>query len=137
MNNLSKDLKWLYENLKDILTKPRVIAQSGSAGHWYYKKWSDGTLECWLHREINHHAVGTQWGSLYYSEISKPENYPVTFLVYPTVITTLQSSTGNCFSTNNNTNYSTSNPGSMFALSPSKLTDTNLTINYYVVGRWK
>ena len=36
------------ELLKKLLSVPMVVEQ-GTSGIWTYRKWSDGTAECWAH----------------------------------------------------------------------------------------
>lgn len=51
------------------------VVESGTSGDWHYRKWSDGTAECWGTHEWN--ITGwTSWGSTYYSTSSSAISYP-------------------------------------------------------------
>lgn len=140
MNNLSKDLKWLYDKVKELLTKPRVIDSGGSVGNWYYRKWSNGILECWIHKSYSDQRIDTAWGSLYYRDSGKMPNYPIAFTKYPCVTINTSFTRGNGWAVINESDYSLTNAGSIIYYSPVKITadnHINCSINIYARGTWK
>lgn len=140
MNNLSKDLKWLYDKVKELLTKPRVIESGGSVGNWYYRKWSNGILECWINKQYTNQVINSAWGYMYYHDAGKLPNYPVAFKRYPCVTVNTAFSKGWGWSATSNTDLSLTNPGSIFYYSASKVEASqgvNCTINVYARGTWK
>ena len=47
-----------------------VVVQSGTDGIWTYRKWSDGTAECWGRKGSQSYAMTSQSGSGYYTSTS-------------------------------------------------------------------
>lgn len=61
----------------DTLKNMVHIVESGTSGIWNYRKWSDGTAECWGKIYYNMGTFNTQSGSLYIADnLCKPVNYP-------------------------------------------------------------
>ena len=53
------------------------IVESGTSGIWSYRKWSDGTAECWGRIDYNMGTFNTQSGSLYIADnLCESVNYP-------------------------------------------------------------
>ena len=48
--------------LSKVLNTPLVIEQ-GTSGIWTYRKWSDGTAECWGSKDIS--GSYSSWGNAY------------------------------------------------------------------------
>lgn len=42
-----------------------VVIEQGTSGEWHYRKWLDGTAECWGRRRVSVN-MSTAWGSIYY-----------------------------------------------------------------------
>ena len=69
--------------LYKILEKP-IIVEYGKSGMWNYRKWSDGTVECWGYKSISTNR--TQWGnSGWYYIQAEPDNYPSGIFVHTEV----------------------------------------------------
>lgn len=56
------------ELIGKILNTP-VVVETGTSGNWYYRKWSDGTAECWGRYVFNVTAT----------EMSFAVSFPFTF----------------------------------------------------------
>ncbi len=60
--------------LKFIGSKPMVIEQ-GTSGIWEYRKWSDGTAECWGISSDHTVSTSNAYGSNYYASL-ETLNFP-------------------------------------------------------------
>lgn len=83
------DLKAILEGLG--LSPSAYIVESGTSGIWTYRKWSDGTAECWGRTSSSSFTWSSYVNGLYYSSnnwlISLPfafadTNYVVTANTY-------------------------------------------------------
>ena len=57
----------------------------GKSGNWYYRKWNNGTLECWLEGNYslgNTPINNSAWGGYVSDYITLP-NYPIAFSLPP------------------------------------------------------
>lgn len=53
------------------------VVEQGTTGIWNYRKWSDGTAECWGRIDYNMGTFNTQSGSLYIADnLCESVNYP-------------------------------------------------------------
>lgn len=117
-----------------------VIEKSGTGANnsWNYRKWSSGILECWGRFYISSMNISSTAGQLRYGAVTITDsNYPVAFTVYPTVEITGQVTNGNGWVVGNNTNYSTTSVGGLFAYAPTSQTGVGVTVNIYAIGYWK
>lgn len=133
----------LMLDIKKALTKlmkaPIVVEEGGTGVHtsWYYRKWSDGKLECWIKKEYST-KVETAWGSLYYAPLANMPDYPVNFYYMPVAVTSVHVVNGNGWVTTNQANAGVNNIGTQFVISPTKITSAvAVFVNCYVIGRWK
>lgn len=129
----------LKKTLLKLLSVPHVVEEGGTGVHtnWYYRKWSDGKLECWIKKEYST-KIETAWGSLYYTNLANMPDYPVNFVYVPVAVTSAQVASGNGWVTTNQANASVNNIGTQFIVSPTKLTSAvAVYISCYAVGRWK
>lgn len=113
------------------------ITEQGGSNDWTYRKWASGVLECWYRGVQTNIAIDTAWGALYYKALTAIPDYPVAFVDYPMVTAYLTGTNGNGWIVGNNSNYSYTNPGSLYVVNPSSQSGVNVTINVYAKGRWK
>lgn len=64
-----------------IRNLPSIVEQ-GTSGNWTYRKWSDGTAECWGSFTFVTGAFST-WGSWYVGANIFKENYPSGLFIEP------------------------------------------------------
>ena len=131
-------------NLKKLLTKilttPMVIEQ-GTSGIWTYRKWSDGTAECWGRGMVN--GTWSAWGNVYYLE--SPFAFPFTFASAPVVQAWAPSmSTINLNSVMSVGSYSARDESyqrfgcNLALIRPSAGTNNaDYAVHIYVIGKWK
>ena len=119
---------------------PTIVAQSLSDSGWSYRKWSDGTAECWRTLSVTA-TVGTATNANWYSsgELSSTNlSFPFTFVSRPTtVVSVMPTGTTWAIVFPSNTNGSTTKTGSYQLNSMSSLASKTYLIAYDVKGRWK
>ncbi len=122
----------LKETLAKLLNTPMIVEQ-GTSGIWRYRKWSDGTAECWGYTSMESIACTTQWGNAYYSAI-KTYNFPSgLFIPYPTINATLYDGGGLGWVTIIDW---TKDSVRIYVSEPVSNT-RNMQICFSVIGRWK
>lgn len=122
-----------------------LISESGTftsgSNTFYYRKWNDGTSECWGH--ISGSVTipsSSNFGGLYSSDeipdsnITFPEGL---FIDRPDVIAQLESRGAVGFLVSSTTEASATQSGSYQIVQPSNSSSPNYTICYQVKGRWK
>lgn len=123
-------------------TVPTIVAQ-GTSGIWTYRKWSDGTAECWGKKDFTVN-VATAWGSMYASgaisgsNISFPYNL---FIEIPVVNASLlvRSAGGILMAPGGaGSNIASKSQTGVYEIARgTSLSNAAYTINYDVKGRWK
>ena len=117
------------------------IAGQGTISGWSYRKWSDGTYECWRTLEISIPITNTSVTNWYSSgELSGTNlTFPIAFKDKPAVTVTLNP-TGNTWAivVPSNTEGSTTTTGSYQLLATySHTANRTYLFSYNVKGRWK
>lgn len=70
------DAKAQYPSIECLKNMVHIV-ESGTDGIWNYRKWSDGTAECWGRIDYNMGTFNTQSGSLYIADnLCGSLNYP-------------------------------------------------------------
>lgn len=112
---------------------------TGNPNTWNYRKWQSGLLECWARHYVSSMNISTTTGQLKYGTVSiSNPNYPIAFVGnYPTLTITGQVSGGNGWVVGNNTDYSLTSMGSVYAYSSASRTGVGVAVDVYAIGRWK
>lgn len=117
--------------------------QYSSGGYsWTYRKWTDGTLECWCSVPIST-TVNTAWGNMYVAAVSNiyktDLSYPVQLVGTPVVIVTLGAGgTKGMLIADNSYAADNISTGRYNIASPVSITsNATFRLNYYVRGKWK
>ena len=121
------------------------VVECSLTGDWAYRKWASGIAECWCYKEIKNIEItqSDKWAGtdMYYKNLGRLPNYPFTFVEYPIVSATIQSTLGYALGIYNYSDYGYNNPGTAYLFLPSMPNTTgneiNVTLNYYVIGKWK
>lgn len=114
-----------------VSSKDAYVVDEGTSGDWTYRKWSDGTSECWLnHTEPTAQAFNST-GNVFYRVI-EGLNFPSgTFISQPTVVATVDSgSISSCMTAN--VSYRTCS----VAVMSSTNTARAVSIRLYAKGKW-
>lgn len=116
-----------------------TIVESGTSGNWRYRKWSDGTAECWMNKKEN--LTLTSWGSLYYARMDA-DSYPTgLFTEVITVVAQFASSIDMVASARNQGNgmgetLSTTTPPAILGIRPTTASAASYTGMWYAIGKW-
>lgn len=112
---------------------------NGNPNTWNYRKWASGLLECWARHYVSNMNISTTTGQLKYGTVSIANpNYPVAFVGnYPTLTIGGQVSGGNGWIVGNNTDYSLTSMGSVYAYSSASRTGVGVAVDIMAIGRWK
>lgn len=118
-----------------------VVVESGTTGMWRYKKWSDGTAECWGRYTMSSKMENT-WGSLSVSNIDTGrQDYPFEFIEIPNEIVTARTSANACFvyaeSDSGGLNTKTQTGKYRVARPGAASTVNTIHFDFYVSGKWK
>ena len=117
------------------------IVDEGTSGKWTYRKWSDGTAECWASVQFTTN-ISTAWGNLYSSGAVSSTNlsFPFEFTEIPVVTASLSViSAAALLMPPGGTSYTTtkSQTGAYELVRPNSITNATYRLNYIVRGRWK
>lgn len=116
--------------------------EQGTSGIWTYRKYADGTAECWgTPEEISVASINSEWNGMYHYEISSGIAYPTGLFVARPVCTV------GCHSSNfpgwirevSPSNGITTAPG-LWACTVASYTATTTMMfrpSYHAIGRWK
>lgn len=126
------DLKELISKL----TNTPLIIEQGTSGNWKYRKWSNGTAECWG----NHTLTVTSWSGWYSLQYCNPYtksyNYPSgLFTEAPTMtVSTVSGIVGMVVTetagTKDHTPY-------IYSIRPDGGGTGAITYAIHAIGRWK
>lgn len=112
------------------------IVEEGTSGIWTYRKWNSGIAECWGISEKVSAPVDTAWGSVYAKDhVIQSRPYPFTFASQP-VANIITHEHSNNFWVFVGKDGTTSQTPTVSVVRPT-LMEVTLSVNYYVIGRWK
>lgn len=117
------------------------IAGQGTYSGWSYRKWTDGTYECWRTLTLDDIAITTGTNASWYSsgELSATNlTLPITFTTRP-VVTVQLMPTGKAWAVvfPSNTTGSTTKTGSYQLMSMTSQSAADAILAYNVKGKWK
>jgi hypothetical protein len=120
---------------------PSIVEQGTNYTGWTYRKWSDGTAECWYSKTVSA-KINTATGNGYGSGAVSGSNvsFPITFIAIPTILVSLTptGTTTPAYLTPSSTAATTEQTGTYQLNSMSSDSTTrNYIINYEVRGKWK
>lgn len=117
------------------LMKAPIVVEQGTSGIWTYRKWSDGTAECWGHNTatVTFASIGNGWrGS------GGQVNFPFTFKDVPRVFALHNGGSTTYWSAVSNANPTTTTTGSFtFERMVSTVGSTTVAYSIYAIGTWK
>lgn len=114
---------------KEVVTNDRVV-EEGTAGIWYYRKWSSGMAECWGHwtGTLTHYSAPWSGAYGYYTTVNSPPNL---FVSVPRTIYNAQVASGFTFP---GANFDNEN---VYAVSAGVAGSQPVIFNIYRTGLWK
>lgn len=132
----------LKKVLVRILSTPMVL-ETGTDGIWTYRKWSDGTAECWGYLKVTNLTINNAWGNGFLGDKAASANFPTNLFTSAPIInanagkidndsswtmTILKSDTGP--TTANNTGTWT------FFRTSAQTTAVTASVAFYAIGKW-
>lgn len=125
-----RDWSW-YEPYTSGTTSP------STGGAWSYKKWADGTLECWFRQDSISVSSWTSWGSFYYKKVIDSIAYPVAFVQNsPIRIVTVDDTSGALWAMCVTSSTPLTYTGVTYAVSANNTART-ASVSIYAKGNWK
>lgn len=124
-------------NADDAKWKSLSAYEEGESDDWTYRKWSDGTAECWAKRNVTV-DITTAWGTgLYYGNVGEFD-FPFTFAEAPVCQVTCErgSSSQTVFLASAGQATTARAPAVIICRGPSA-EGVNVNVLYSVHGRWK
>ena len=114
------------------------IVESGTSGIWYYRKWSDGTAECWCSYNLTipiNEPFDPSKDYHYYGVIPE-QKFPIgLFIESPLTILSVTDDYGNIFGIKRHSKQNTT--GAMYAVSPVSSDSDIVYVDIEAKGRWK
>lgn len=116
------------------------LVEQDTDGIWTYRKWSDGTAECWGTSRAVTVTIDTPWGSLFtYDDAIPSYEYPFAFVSPPVVNITPrkpdETITSNFWLFTGASGTVDHSP-SVSVVRPTEAR-VKVNVHYYVIGRWK
>lgn len=129
---------WEYGKWKRVDGVDAIVEQ-GTKDNWYYRKYANGTAECW--RRVSQTVdIETEWGSVYYGNCEEV-TFPFSFYSAPIVNATVESGYGMWLMAWTGTASSgttlANKPASLRVARPTAVTAASIIIAYHAIGRWK
>lgn len=138
------DWKLVAEYTEGVTEKERsaIYSREGAGGpvSWRWRKYSDGTAECWARVKNEIRDVKTEFGNMYYADCDEVD-FPFSFYTAPVVNATVESGSEMILMSwqgkDQNGTTTASKPASYRVVRPTTITGTSFTIAYHAIGRWK
>ena len=129
---------WEYGTWKVAGGCDAIISQGETDG-WYWRKYANGTAECW--RRVSQTVdIETEWGSIFYGNCEEV-TFPFSFYSAPIVNATVESGYGMWLMAWTGTASSgttlANKPASLRVARPTAVTAASIIIAYHAIGRWK
>lgn len=128
-------------NIKKLFTKilGHVIFEQGTDGIWTYRKYADGTSECW--GEITTSTTWTVWTNpIYYgSNYSPNQAFPSgLFIEKPNLQVAVKSSADCWLGFYGVSQFNATYTGRYYPLKiGAQSGETNYTVQFHAIGKWK
>lgn len=113
-----------------------VGTAEGTTVTWYYRKWLDGSMECWCRRNVDVN-VNMAWGTALYYGMATTINYPFAFVERPICQTTCEYGTDSVSLFIASSGTGTNAYATPVMLCRTDVKTVNCNIIYQVHGRWK
>lgn len=111
------------------------IVEQGTSGIWTYRKWSDGTAECWG-KDAGGTYTATAWGSWYYIRKDAVESYPEGLFVGTPVAQAWFTSAIDFITSPRGLGTANGTP-TVLGVRPTTASNVTAYANYYAIGKWK
>lgn len=119
--------------ISKVKYKPFVVEQ-GTYGSWTYRKWSDGTAECWCRKPNVTFSTTSAYGGVYYGTAFSFDSFPQGLFIDDSLVIGIELAGGDGCWAGINTITATS-----FSFYPycAKSGNHTCTISVSAIGKWK
>lgn len=129
---------WEYGKWK-VVDGADTIIDHGTTDGWYWRKYANGTAECW--RRVSQTVdINTEWGSVFYGNCEEV-TFPFNFYSAPVVNANVESGYGMWLMAWTGTESAgttlATKPASLRVARPTAVTGASIIIAYHAIGRWK
>lgn len=107
----------------------------GSNSNGYYRKWSNGILECWINKTDAVWPISTAYGSFYYGNYSW--TFPMAFIDVPDEVNLIRAWWGSGASWGSVYNFSKTAASFRAYDIATRSSDANMKFSAYAKGKWK
>lgn len=110
------------------------VVESGSNSNGSWTKWMDGTMICYMNKLYSNINITKEWGSMYETDTINLGNFPANFVNIPTVTATCTGGSTVFIEAFRPTKTSL---GTSWFARPGPLANTETTISFIAIGKWK
>jgi hypothetical protein len=110
--------------------------ETGSNANGTWRKWADGTLECWGTKTFTSVAVTTLWSAGIYISPLESVTWPISFAVIESANINVLAQTPTQF-VPALIDFVSSYRGNFYFWRPASFTFDSITVGFYAKGRWK
>lgn len=139
---------WFYycDTTNDVINGWQLIRNpnsdaiyiQGTSGIWTYRKWDSGIAECWCRKSNTISGITKAWGNIYCCDNAMPSvAYPFDFTDDPIILANEHRNSGGNYWLYTNGNTAQSTPFYGVARGSSYSDSFVVTVDFYVVGKWK
>lgn len=115
-------------------SKEAYIVDEGTSGIWTYRKWSDGTAECWGIHTVSSSAWAS-WGSGYYSSTFSQPTFPTGLFIEAPSLSALNQSGVDAYIAHSGTTTKDT-VGSLYLVRPANSPTSAYAVGYIAKGKW-
>lgn len=133
---LNEAKKYTDEQISTIVTPADYVVEQGSNANGTWRKWADGTLECWGMKTFTSVAITTSWGSNYVSP-NTAVTWPISFAVIESVNINVLVSSMPTQLVSVLINQASSHQGNFYFWRTSSSTYDSITVGFCAKGRWE
>ena len=133
-STLTTTSKTLVGAINEIDSNPSIEEQ-GTSGIWEYRKWSDGTAECW--GSTTEAKAFSQWGSVYSCDLTEVAFPTGLFIETPICMAAFGNGVAAAVTTTRGLPSKTHTFQAIAVRGTEYAPTITWTKNYYARGRWK
>ena len=134
ITDIQRDSKSTIEQLQNQVDDIDYVL--GTSGNWTYKKYNDGTLECWYEGNPSSYTVGTARGNMYAGGWIQ-YNFPVSFSGTPTITASAMLTTDSYVVLAQTSAAASASVKVRIVAGSSISSNNNYTIHIHAIGKWQ
>lgn len=134
INDIQRDSKSTIEQLQSQVDDIDYVL--GTSGNWTYKKYNDGTLECWYEGNPGAYTCNQAKGNLYVGGYIQ-YNFPVAFNATPSVTVGVALTTDAYAISGQMSELSTTGVKVRIVSGSSVTSNSSYTIHIHAIGKWQ